>query len=423
MQLTHLAARLYDTPLLIARAKLDAILAVLGPRIGLHELPTLDAALPGPRNLAPAPSGIALIPIHGTLVRRALGVEAASGLTSYAEISLRLDAALADLAIQGIVLDIDSPGGEAGGAFDLAARIRQAGCVKPIWAHANDAACSAAYALASAAERLTLSQTAGVGSIGVIALHVDQSARDAQEGLTYTAIYAGAHKNDYSPHAPLSADAAAALQTEVDRLYAIFVGQVAAMRGLEPEAVRALEARLMFGEDAVQAGLADAVMPLPQLLAEFTHSLSARQRLAAGASARPPPARASPGGDATPLPLCSSPFKETPMDTTEPLAAEAVAAVAPPAAIPADPPTAQPQADPRAEAQAIAELCLIAGMPGRTAGFLAAGLNEAQVRTALLQARAEQPEIVSRIDADAGTQTRPEAGPMVAAVKKLIHQE
>src|SRR5690606_25359786 len=103
---------------------------------------------------------------------------------------------------------------------------------KLIWAHANDAAFSAAYAIACAAERLTLSQTAGVGSIGVIALHVDQSVKDAKDGLAYTALYAGHHKNDFTPHAPLSPQAAIALQTEVDRLYGIFVAQVARMRGL-----------------------------------------------------------------------------------------------------------------------------------------------------------------------------------------------
>ena len=71
--LVHLASRLYGTPLLIARAKLDTLLAVLGPRIGLAHT---DLALPAitPTSQAPTPSmpGIAIIPIHGTLVRRAL---------------------------------------------------------------------------------------------------------------------------------------------------------------------------------------------------------------------------------------------------------------------------------------------------------------------------------------------------------------
>lgn len=77
----------------------------------------------------------------------------------------------------------------------------------------------------------------------------------------------------------------------------------------------------------------------------------------------------------------------------------------------------------RAEAQAIAELCLIAGRPEQTATFLAACMTEAQVRHALLDARAEQTDITSHLTVDAGTTVRPEAGPVVAAVKKLFSRE
>jgi hypothetical protein len=81
------------------------------------------------------------------------------------------------------------------------------------------------------------------------------------------------------------------------------------------------------------------------------------------------------------------------------------------------------QAQAQAQSQAIAELCLIAGQSQRTAEFLAAGFSEAQVRRALLDARADQPEIASRITADAGTSQRPENSPVVAAVKKLTAKE
>ncbi|CAJ0725537.1 hypothetical protein R77592_00681 [Ralstonia mannitolilytica] len=120
MQLVHLASRLYGTPLLIARPKLDVILSVLGSRIGL---PDLDMAMPLPmprQSATPGQAGIAVIPVVGTLVRRSMGIEAASGLMSYGEIEARLDAALADPQVAGILLDLDSPGGEASGVFELA---------------------------------------------------------------------------------------------------------------------------------------------------------------------------------------------------------------------------------------------------------------------------------------------------------------
>lgn len=438
MQLVHLASRLYGTPLLIARPKLDVILSVLGPRIGL---PDIDAAvsLPIPKAAsAMALPGIAIIPVHGTLVRRAIGLEAASGLTSYCEIAARLDAALADPQVSGILLDIDSPGGEAGGVFELAERIRAANDIKPVWAHANDSAYSAAYAIAAAASRLTLSQTAGVGSIGVIALHVDQSVKDAKDGVDFTAIYAGHHKNDFSPHAPLSPQAASTLQAEVDRLYGIFVRQVAQMRALDSDAVRATEASLLFGEAAVTAGLADAVISLDQVLVEFSNALAAQRRLAAssaGTATRGPLARASP------MPPKASPqisshhhshLEQTMTDHEEPRPLDEPTPEHTPD--PADIPTHQTPApaataiasapvNGRIEAQAIAEICLIAGTPQRTAEFLASGMTEAQVRRALLEARAEQPEIASRITADAGTTVRPESSPVVAAVKRLATKE
>ncbi|WP_297529809.1 S49 family peptidase, partial [Thiohalobacter sp.] len=271
--LPHIAARLFNTPLLIHRAKLDAILAVLGPRVGWPETESA-APVPAPRTPSAARQGdIAVIPIHGTLVRRALGLEAASGLTSYQEIGDQIGRAVADPAVAGIVLDIDSPGGEAGGVFELAERIRAATHDKPVWAVANDQAFSAAYALAAASNEVFVTRTGGVGSIGVIAMHADQSRKDEQDGYRFTAIYAGSHKNDFSPHAPLSDDARAALQAEVDRLYGIFTESVAAHRGLTVEAVRKTEARLYFGGDAVAAGLADRIGTLRDAVAAMRAEL------------------------------------------------------------------------------------------------------------------------------------------------------
>ncbi|WP_454258605.1 S49 family peptidase [Pseudoxanthomonas mexicana] len=439
MTFIRLASRLYGTPLLIARPKLDVILSVLGSRIGLHDLalPDLDMAMPAPRPAnAPRPGAIAVIPVVGTLVKRAMGIQAASGLMSYDEIDDRLDAALADPQIGGILLDLDSPGGEASGVFELAERIRAASARKPIWAHANDAAYSAAYAIAAACQRLTLSQTAGVGSIGVIALHVDQSVRDAKDGLHYTAVFAGNHKNDFSPHEPLTPQASTALQTEVDRLYELFVNQVATMRGLDADAVRATEAGLFYGEQAVAAGLADAVLPLDQVLAEFTEALAAKQRLAQPGLARASPSN-HPSQAASRTPITTTTFTlESPMTDHDPQHDDALEPRDPIAQDEPQQPENGPQPTPaasaalaqsfasgRQQAQAIAEMCLIAGQPQRTAEFLSAGLTEAQVRRSLLDARADQPEIASRITADASTSTRPEHSPVVAAAKKLAHKE
>ena len=406
--LPHLAARLFGTPLLVHRAKLDVILAVLGERLNLSA-PAADLAIPVPRITPAQPPGIAVIPIHGTLVKRVLGMEAASGLTSYGGIAQEIDAALADPQVQGILLDIDSPGGEASGSFELARQIRHAATQKPVWAVANDAAYSAAYALAASAQRLIVTETGGVGSIGVIALHIDQSAKDAQEGYRYTAVTAGAHKNDFSPHHPLSDEAKAELQAEVDRLYGLFVEHVTAMRSLNADAVRATEAGLYFGANAITAGLADAVSSFETALADFSLFLSARNH-------KPPQARERIRTEAV-IASKENAMQENETPLTEMIGVDQAAVL-----------VAEARREAVQSAQAIAELCLIAGCHEQAAGFIAAGKSESDVRRVLCEARAARSEVMpihSTITPEADTEVmhRPELSPVVAAVKKLTTKE
>ena len=406
--LPHLAARLFGTPLLVHRAKLDVILAVLGERLNLAA-PAADLAIPVPRVTPAQPSGIAVIPIHGTLVKRVLGMEAASGLTSYGGIAQEIDAALADPLVQGILLDIDSPGGEASGSFELARQIRHAATQKPVWAVANDAAYSAAYALAASAQRLIITETGGVGSIGVIALHIDQSVKDAQEGYRYTAVTAGAHKNDFSPHHPLSDEAKAELQAEVDRLYGLFVEHVTAMRSLNADAVRATEAGLYFGANAITAGLADAVSSFETALADFSLFLSARNH-------KPPQARERIRTEAV-IASKENAMQENETPLTEMIGVDQAAVL-----------VAEARREAIQSAQAIAELCLIAGCHEQAAGFIAAGKSESDVRRVLCEARAARSEVMpihSTITPEADTEVmhRPELSPVVAAVKKLTTKE
>ena len=414
--LPHLASRLFGTPLLIHPPKLDVILSVVGPRMSLatvSDMPPMDmAAFQRPARTA-TPEGIAVIPIHGSLVKRALGMDAASGLTSYSEIASMLDAALADPQVRGILLDIDSPGGEASGSFELSRRVREVAAVKPVWAVANDAAYSAAYALAASAQRLFVTETGGVGSIGVIALHVDQSVKDAKDGYRFTAITAGAHKNDYSPHEPLSDTARTELQGEVDRLYTLFTDHVAAMRGLDIGAVRATEAGLFFGNQAVTQGLADGVQTLDATLTEFHQFIHARNH-------SPSQVRGVIRAEA------ALPHQEISMPDSQDIPQNPIADTIDLAK--AEQLVAEAKREVTQTAQAIAELCLLAGCPGRAAEFIAAGNSQAEVRRVLIDARAAQSDatdIRSTIPVNAGTPSmdRPEHSPIVAAVKKLTGKE
>ena len=404
--LPHLAARLFGVPLAIHRPKLDVILSVLGARVGLADLAAPVGYTPAARALGPPSGKVAVIPIHGTLVRRTSGIEAESGLASYTGIAAQLDAALASPEIAAILLDIDSPGGESGGVFDLADRIRAASEVKPVWAVANDMAFSAAYALASAATRVFVARTGGVGSIGVIAMHVDQSVKDAQDGVRYTAVFAGERKNDLNPHEPISNDAHAVLKAEVDRIYDLFVETVARHRGLDADAVRATEAGLFFGPDAVATGLADAVGSLDDALTQLTQSLS------------PLPTQVAPASQAGFL--RNHQMESSMNDRTDPAASDRPLAD-PAGSHPQPSATATATALSVADAVEIAQTCTLAGRTDLIAGFLEAQSSPAKVRSQLLAAQAEaSPEITSRIAPDAA---RPVASnPLIDAAKQIAAQ-
>ena len=402
--LPHLAARLFGVPLAIHRPKLDVILSVLGARIGLADLAAPVGYTPAARAPGPPSGKVAVIPIHGTLVRRTSGIEAESGLASYTGIAAQLDAALASPEIAAILLDIDSPGGESGGVFDLVDRIRAASEVKPVWAVANDMAFSAAYALASAATRVFVARTGGVGSIGVIAMHVDQSVKDAQDGVRYTAVFAGERKNDLNPHEPISNEAHAVLKAEVDRIYDLFVETVARHRGLDADAVRATEAGLFFGPDAVATGLADAVGSLDDALTQLTQSLS------------PLPTQVATASQAGFL--RNHQMESSMNDRTDPAASDRPLA---------DPAGSHPQpsttatALTMADAVEIAQTCTLAGRTDLIAGFLEAQSSPAQVRSQLLAAQAEaSPEITSHIAPDAARTVA--SNPLIDAAKQIAAQ-
>lgn len=458
MLLPHLASRLYGTPLLLARTKLDIILSVLGSRIDWPIQSEL--ALPPPRASPSgqhmAATGIAVVPVHGSLVRRAIALDAASGLTSYGDIAAMLDAAAADPTVPGILLDIDSPGGEAGGVFELAQRIRAIDAIKPVWALACDSAFSAAYAIACAASRVFVTQTAGVGSIGVIAMHVDQSVRDAQEGYRFTAVSAGDFKNDLSPHEPIDKAALGRLQTEVDRLYGLFVDHVVSMRGMQAKAIRDTQAGLFFGPDAVRCGLADSLASADQVISEFTAYLGARN--VRGVASRVISAKAlgvQPNASLV-LQTNSKEIRMNPETTNDPAiadpddataeadqvqrkeAAPADTTVKAPSPTPSVAPLAptvndvaisaavhSAKAEAVAQAISIAELCQLAGQSNRIATFLTQGLSAAQVRQTLLASRAQSEEITSLIAPDAAPKSAGaagDAGALMAAVKKLTQK-
>lgn len=250
-----------NRPMLMTQGALDVLMAAAhsGRMDSAVDAQFKDATGGSPEDLIEVENGVGFLTIRGPLFQR-WGIEAWwYGGMSYDVIRGAFDMLVNDATVTRIVLDIDSPGGMVSGCFELAEHIFAARGTKPIDAVANDSAYSAAYAIASACDRIHLPNSGGVGSVGVVATHLDVSRFDDRIGFTYTHIVAGSKKVDGTPHAPLSESARSDIQTEVDRLAEMFVGMVARNRGLAPEAVAALQAGCLFGPAAITAGLADAI--------------------------------------------------------------------------------------------------------------------------------------------------------------------
>jgi signal peptide peptidase SppA len=215
---------------------------------------------------------MATIPIHGYLAHRDNGH--IPGLyTGYDYITNLLSEALADEDVAGIALDVNSPGGMVNGAFEAAEAIHEANKIKPVTAVVDASAYSAAYLLSSAAGKIVAPRTGGVGSIGVVTMHVDLSKALEEAGIKVTMLYAGDYKVDGNPYESLNDGAKSRIEGRLQQSYNLFVNTVANYRGLESDAVVATKAGLFQGDGALQIRLIDAVMPPRAAFTAFAQDL------------------------------------------------------------------------------------------------------------------------------------------------------
>jgi len=267
VNLPHLAQRMFNTPLALHPRKAEVVMAALTDRFGLTRIQSMSDWADEDESFSrqardtgyDVVEGIAIIPIQGTLVQKLGTLRPYSGMTGYDGIRACFLRALYDSEVKAICLDIDSPGGEVAGCFDLVDEIFAARGSKPVWAILSESAYSAAYALASAADRIIVPRTGGVGSVGVIVMHVDWSQKIKDDGLQVTIITYGDRKAESNPYEPLSETARKAIQSDIDEMGRLFVSTVSRNRGIAEKTVRDTEAACFLGADGVQLGLADQV--------------------------------------------------------------------------------------------------------------------------------------------------------------------
>lgn len=294
--LSHIIAAAFNEPLLLEPAYARVFFCALGREMGAASLsvPQQQVQLDAPGMLAetdeymaggkrPARvyrvvNGIAVLPVTGTLVHRLGGMRPFSGMTGYDGIVACLQQAMADSQVRGILLDIDSPGGQAAGAFDCADMIYRLRQQKPVWALCNDTACSAAMLLASACSRRLVTQTSRIGSIGVMMSHVSYAGHLAQAGVDITLIYAGAHKVDGNQFEALPAEVRQDMQQRIDAAHRMFAEKVAMYTGLSVDAVTGTEAAVFEGQSGIEAGLADELINASDAISVMATALNSNVR-------------------------------------------------------------------------------------------------------------------------------------------------
>ncbi len=232
----------------------------------------------GQSRTAGASSGtVAVIPIYGVIDQKVSMMQQISGGCSVDELMGNFRAALADKSVTAILFDIDSPGGSVSGIQEAATEIMAARGKKTIIAVANPMIASAAYWLACACEEIYCMPSGQVGSIGIIAVHDDVSAMNEIAGYKPTYITYGQYKAEGNPDAPLTEDARAYRQNQVNTVGNTFTAFVARARGLSVDKVRTEfgQGRMMLAKDAMAAGMIDGIATVEQAIQNIADGMKA----------------------------------------------------------------------------------------------------------------------------------------------------
>jgi ClpP class serine protease len=237
---------------------------------------------------------VAVLNVIGPLFRRANLFTEFSGATSYDVLRRDLQVALESRDITSVLLNVDSPGGQANGCGELAKAIFEAS--KPVVAYVGGTAASGGYWLASAASEIVIDDSAALGSIGVIIGLTDRSAAEKATGVRrwdFVSSQSPLKRGD-----PDTPEGAGEYQRMADDMADVFLAAVARHRGTTPETVASDFGRggVLVGTRALEAGMADRIGTFEETL----DRLSKREPVtrAAGMKTRPRAGNPSPSASA-----------------------------------------------------------------------------------------------------------------------------
>ena len=228
------------------------------------QLPVVEARADDERLAYTIQGRVAVIPMFGYMQKG----ESKFGGVSTVFTRRALRAATADEEVDTIVLHIDSPGGSVAGVSELAGEMVKAKKSKPLLAQIEDLGASAAYWVASQADRIYANETAEVGSIGTMAVIVDSSGMAARDGVKVHVIATGDKKGIGVPGREVTEDDLAYLRGRVEAINGFFQRAVQTGRGLSDKRMEEVsDGRVVIAAEAKRLGLIDGVQSMETTLA------------------------------------------------------------------------------------------------------------------------------------------------------------
>jgi len=169
-----------------------------------------------------------------------------------------IERAEADPYIQGLVFEINSPGGTPVAAADIAAMIRDSKL--PSVSIIGDIGASGGYLAAAGAGHVVASPMSDVGSIGVTMSYLDYSKKNEDEGVSFIEINSAPYKDVGNPNRPLSDEERELLTQNIALIHEEFVTQIATYRDIERDQISELTNGLTIpGRKALEVGLVDSL--------------------------------------------------------------------------------------------------------------------------------------------------------------------
>jgi len=201
---------------------------------------------------------VAFVVAEGDILRGENGVFASQGGINPADMTSMLRRVGNDRGIRGVIVRIDSPGGDAFASDEIWREMAELGKKKPLVISMSDTAASGGYDMAMTGDPLVAYPATFTGSIGVFYGKVDLRGLYEKLGIRKDIISRGQFAEIDSDYGPLSDAARKKLQREIDAFYSRFVSRVAEGRRktvaqIEPVA----QGRVWLGSQAKANGLVD----------------------------------------------------------------------------------------------------------------------------------------------------------------------